>query len=80
MKEVLTWVTNAASLCQIKMKSIAIMTMVKLPQIVVLVIGDNIKAMIAGMAVECKCKLIKALLRVSNTENLIVHKELIINH
>ena len=56
------------------------MTMVKLPQIVVQVIGDNIKAMIAGMAVECKCKLIKALLRVSNTENLIVHKELIINH
>ena len=56
------------------------MIMAGLPQIVVPVTEDNIKAMIAEMVAECKCKLIKVWLRVTNTEKLIVHKELIINH
>ena len=38
-------------------------------QTVVPVTGDYMEVMIAEMAVVCKCKLIKALLRVSNTEN-----------
>ena len=69
MKAVLTWVTNAVLLCQIKMRSMMMMIMAGLPQIVVPVTEDNIKAMIAEMVAECKCKLIKVWLRVTNTEN-----------
>ena len=60
--------TNAVSLCQIKMSTLVIMAMTK-SQTVVPVTGDYMEVMIAEMAVVCKCKLIKALLRVSNTEN-----------